>query len=326
MKLTKIFGIVLSLHVAVILLVMFQPSCQTFPEKGKEQASEEATTEDPSPGFNSGLEEGPSKPEATAGGERSPPTPPKPGELLVPTEPGADSAVSGGLRPSDVEVYKVQKGDSLWSIAQKHNLTVARLLSANDVAKDAALQIGQEIFLPVSGESAPALITPEEPEPVSTGAEVHVVRGGDTLSGIAGNYGVSVNAIKDANNLRNDLIQIGQRLLVPGGVSPSASPPAETAPTPAAPVVPGQTTHVVQAGESLSTIARRYGMSATLLADMNNLPNPDAVKIGQVLIIKPAPVATEDPPAPEEGDPDSIESIFRNAGEAPVVPLPPQNE
>jgi LysM repeat protein len=331
MKLTKIFGIVLSLHVAVILLVMFQPGCQTFPGKGKEQASEEATTDDPSPGFNSGLEAesikpGATKPEATAGGERSPPTPPTPGELLVPTEPGADSAVSGGLRPSGVKVYQVQKGDSLWSIAQKHNLTVDRLLSANDVAKNATLQIGQEIFLPVSGESVRALITPEEPEPSSTGIEVHVVMAGDTLSVIARTYGVSVNAIKDANNLRNDLIQIGQRLLVPGGVSSVASPSTEPAPVPAAPVVAGQTTHVVQAGESLTSIARRYGISAKLLADMNNVTNPDAVKIGQVLIVKPAPVTNEDPSAPVEGDPDSIESIFRNAGEAPVVPLPPKSE
>ncbi len=261
----------------------------------------------------------------TGGGERFPPTSPKPGELLVPTEPGTASPIE--LRPSDVKVYRVQKGDSLWSIARKHNLTLDSLLSANDIDKEATLSIGQEIFLPVAGggeaPSSTPLITPEEPVPVSTGAEVHVVRRGDTLSGIAKSYGMSVNAIRDANNLRSDLIQIGQRLLVPGAaVSPPPAPPASS--------IPGQVRHVVRAGETLSSIARRYGVSLPLLADMNNIDDPGSLKVGQVLIVKPAPISEEPAPAPTpapvDDDPDSIEAIFKNAGEAPVIPLPPKKE
>jgi len=332
MKLTKIFGIVLSLHVAVILLVMFQPSCQTFPNKGdgEGETSDKPSGDDPSAAFNSGLEEEPAvvpvdSTKVGGGGERFPPTSPKPGELLVPAEPETVSPIE--LRPSDVQVYKVQKGDSLWSIARKHNLTMDRLLSANDISKEATLSIGQEIFLPVAGgggtPSTTPLITPEEPVPVSTGAEVHVVRRGDTLSGIAKNYGVSVNAIKDANNLRSDLIQIGQRLLVPGA---TVSPPPAPAVSPPPSTIPGQVRHVVKAGETLSAIARRYGVSLPLLADMNNLDDSGSLKVGQELIVRPAPISEDPTPAPVEDDPDSIENIFKNAGEAPVIPLPPKNE
>ena len=324
MKLTKIFGIVLSLHVAVILLVMFQPGCQTVPGTGQDHNQSAQQPASPT-GFNSGLEENaPEGPLVTGTGERSPPTAPQPGELLVPTEPGVDSTPAGGLRPSDVTVYSVQKGDSLWSIARKNNLTVDRLLSANDIAKDATLSIGQEIFLPVTGDpGAETLLTPDKPKPVSTGTEVHMVRSGDTLSGIARTYGVSINAIKDANNLRTDVIQIGQRLLVPSiGSSTPAPVPEDPAPT----VPSGQVTHVIKAGETLTSIALQYGVSSQMLADMNKIVNPNALKIGQALIVNPAPIVEDATPADDGNNADSLEEIFRNAGEAPVVPLLPRNE
>ncbi len=324
MKLTKIFGIVLSLHVAVILLVMFQPSCQTFP--GKEEG-EKPSGDEPSTDLNSGPKDGPSvtPPEPTkvaGGGERFPPTQPKPGELLVPKEPG--TSLQPELRPKGVEIYKVKKGDTLWSIARNHNLTLDRLLSANDIDKKATLSVGQEIFLPVASEGKKPepspLITPEAPVPVSTGAEVHLVRRGDTLSVIAQSYGVSINALKDANNLRSDLIQIGQRLLVPGV---SASPPPGEPENPSvAPVsIPGQVTHVVKAGENLTGIAARHGVNLQLLIGMNNIEDPGSLKVGQILIIKPAAISEETPSTPGKEETEDLEDIFKNAGEAPVIPL-----
>ncbi|MFP6855226.1 MAG: hypothetical protein VB980_05525, partial [Opitutales bacterium] len=80
MKLTKIFGIVLSLHVAVILLVMFQPGCQTFSGKDGDKANGPDATEgnDSSGGFNAGLDESSShdSPQVTSDGRRFPTTQP----------------------------------------------------------------------------------------------------------------------------------------------------------------------------------------------------------------------------------------------------------
>ncbi|MBT5910662.1 MAG: hypothetical protein HOH25_12755, partial [Opitutae bacterium] len=88
MKLTKIFGIVLSLHVGVILLVMFQPSCNTL-KKGKGDQNGTTETSAPENGVDSafnagtGTEDPPSESvSGTAPGGRSSPTRPSPGELI----------------------------------------------------------------------------------------------------------------------------------------------------------------------------------------------------------------------------------------------------
>jgi LysM repeat protein len=148
------------------------------------------------------------------------------------------------------------------------------------------------------------------------------VQSGDTLSGIARTFGVSVSAIQDANNLRSTIIQIGQRLLVPGTVTTRPDPLTKP------PIVPGQVTHTVKVGETLTEIASTYGMTPQLLADMNSIEDPRDLQAGQVLIVNPAPITEEpNPTAGESGDdPDDLEAIFKNAGEAPVIPLPPKNE
>ena len=61
-------------------------------------------------------------------------------ELLVPKEP----SLQPELRPSEVTIYKVRKGDSLWSIASRNKITVEQLLEKNNIDKNAALTIGQE--------------------------------------------------------------------------------------------------------------------------------------------------------------------------------------
>ena len=110
-------------------------------------------------------------------------------------------------------------------------------------------------------------------------AGVHVVRSGETLSGIAAKHGASVSKLVRLNDLANpNLIVAGQRLRVPGGGSASS-------------------VHVVRAGETLSGIAARYGTTATALAKRNHLKNPNLIVVGQRLKVPgrgggPPPVAT----------------------------------
>lgn len=116
------------------------------------------------------------------------------------------------------------------------------------------------LFMPIAA-AAPAL-----------DGGVHVVQAGETLSGIAARYGVSVQALLTANNLTNpSLIYSGQRLVIPGA---SAQPAAGNG-----------AVHVVQAGETLSGIAARYGVSTAALAQANNITNPSVIRSGQRLAI-----------------------------------------
>ncbi|MBZ0298243.1 MAG: LysM peptidoglycan-binding domain-containing protein [Anaerolineae bacterium] len=105
------------------------------------------------------------------------------------------------------------------------------------------------------------------------GVTIHVVQRGETLSRIATSYGVTltnlarINGIVDPGN-----IQVGQRLLVPGGDVPLPTP---------------EPTHVVRPGETLRSIANFYGRPIADLIALNGIGNPDSIYVGQVLRILP---------------------------------------
>ncbi|MEL0099513.1 MAG: LysM peptidoglycan-binding domain-containing protein, partial [Opitutae bacterium] len=182
MKLSKVFGIVLSLHVGVILLVMFQPSCQTTGGTAKVPEPEQTTPVDQSTeqGFNQAVE-GIDEPLEKAVTEESKteqfasPKRPAPGELIVPQDPtwsqgsspsiivpSEETALPLDLKPSDLAIYKVVRGDTLWGIARKNGVTLANLLNANpNLDKSGRLSIGQEIMIPGLVGSASASLASE---------------------------------------------------------------------------------------------------------------------------------------------------------------------
>jgi LysM repeat protein len=102
---------------------------------------------------------------------------------------------------------------------------------------------------------------------------VHVVQRGETLYSIARYYGTSVSAIVQANGLRNaNFIYAGQRLTIPGGGGGSSGGSSGGV-------------HVVQRGETLYSIALRYGTSVSALVQANGLRNANFIYVGQRLVI-----------------------------------------
>ena len=100
-------------------------------------------------------------------------------------------------------------------------------------------------------------------------AGVHVVNPGETLSGVAARYGVSIDSIVEANGLADaDLIISGERLRIPQRVVTRA--------------------HRVKAGETLSSIASRYGTTVERLARSNRIPDPNLIIEGQTLRVRGA--------------------------------------
>lgn len=139
----------------------------------------------------------------------------------------------------------------------------------------------------------------------------HTVKKGETLSRIAAKYKVSVNHLKSLNHLRSNSLRVGQRLLVRKGttiVRPVTPAPAvadstktvsdsaslvTTNPTMpndsvrTQPVKPqGDIIYVVKKGDTLSSIGRRYGVSATELAKYNHITNVNSLQVGQKIKIK----------------------------------------
>jgi LysM repeat protein len=118
-----------------------------------------------------------------------------------------------------------------------------------------------------------ALIVPAS---VHAQGRVHVVQRGENLTRIAARYGTSVRAIMQTNGLSNpNFIWVGQRLVIPGsGGGGGAGSGGGSG-----------TTHVVQRGETLYSIARRYGTSVSAIVSANGLRNPNYIWAGQRLRI-----------------------------------------
>ncbi|HEX2883084.1 MAG TPA: LysM peptidoglycan-binding domain-containing protein [Candidatus Limnocylindria bacterium] len=137
---------------------------------------------------------------------------------------------------------------------------------------------------------------------VALAADPVVVRPGDTLTSIARRHGVTITDLVTWNRLADpNRIYAGQRLAVEPAPAPTAPPAAPAVPAPApvaAPTVPKATTvHTVARGESLWTIARRYGVSVSALAAHNGIANPSRIYAGQRLSI-PGTVPVPAPPTP----------------------------
>jgi LysM repeat protein len=110
-------------------------------------------------------------------------------------------------------------------------------------------------------------------------SQIHYVQRGDTLYSIARWYGTSVTAIMNANGLRNpNFIWVGQRLVIPGGGGSSGGGGGSSGSG-------GGSVHIVRWGETMYSIARRYGTSVQAVLNANGLSNPNYIYAGQRLII-----------------------------------------
>lgn len=179
--------------------------------------------------------------------------------------------------------YKVQKGDTLWSISQEHGMTVSQLREWNQLRSD-LLSVGQTLQVE---QSAPVVSKPVQKPVAEMSAPVQVkttgtitVMSGDTLYSIANRSGMTVQALKSINNLKTDVIYPGQELLTE--VSAPAAP--EKKPAVSEKPVEKNTgiTYEVQKGDTLYSIANRAGVSVAELKSWNGLTG-ETIHVGQSL-------------------------------------------
>ena len=154
------------------------------------------------------------------------------------------------VSPEVSDTYIVQKGDSLWSIANKFNMTVSELKNLNNLTNN-LLSIGQVLKIKDSSNN---------------GKTTYTVQKGDSLWVIANKYGITTEELKSYNNLTSNLLSIGQMLKIPQG---------KTSP---------ENIYTVKKGDSLWTIANRYNTTVEKIKVLNNLTS-NLLSIGQQLKI-----------------------------------------
>ncbi|MCE2471230.1 MAG: LysM peptidoglycan-binding domain-containing protein [Anaerolineae bacterium] len=167
---------------------------------------------------------------------------------------GSDTgeAASEDVLPAAYDAYIVQSGDSLFSIAEAFNTTIADLRQINDIAEGEQIYGGQSILLPAG---------------VSAFVEVYEVQPGDTLFGISKRFNTSVGIIQGFNEIGDSThIEAGQLLIVPS-VNES-----------------DLLVHVVVPNESLDSISQRYSTSVSVLKALNGIADEGELVAGASIL------------------------------------------
>ncbi len=194
-----------------------------------------------------------------------------PGQSLIVPRFGVshDSPVQ---RQADSGTYVVQSNDTLWDIARAFGISVDSLCAANGLGRRSVIQPGQRLQLPAGSQANAASSSSAGAAGEWSGR--YTVRSGDTLSGIASRYRVSVSSLRRANGLNSSRIYPGNTLTVPGsGTVSSSGQGSSTA-----------TTYRVRRGDTLYDIARQFGVSVTEIRRLNGL-NTSRIYPGDVLKI-----------------------------------------
>jgi LysM repeat protein len=171
-----------------------------------------------------------------------------------------------------IQYHVVADGETLTAIARQHGLTPRQLRSLNRL-RSSCLFAGQHLIVKVLAEEAAnsrgGMKTYEHP----SGSTFHQVKAGDTLFSIARKYNTSVARIKADNQLSSDALSIGQMLRI------GQNAPQQT-------VVPQENLqyHTVQRGDTLYSIARRYGTTVDALQRLNKLTG-NAISLGMRLVV-----------------------------------------
>lgn len=153
-------------------------------------------------------------------------------------------------------IYVVKRGDTLYSIARDYGVSVDDIRKLNNLTSN-VLSIGQRLLIKKGSFDLGGL-----------DEQIYTVKSGDTLYSIARMFATTVDNIKDLNNLFNNILFVGQQLVVPSIENEEDD----------------EEVYVVKRGDTLYSIARAFGISVNELKSINNLTS-NVLSVGQVLTV-----------------------------------------
>lgn len=187
-----------------------------------------------------------------------------PGQVLIVSDNDATN-------PSECVIYTVEAGDSLYEIAKKYD-TTADLIKEYNGLESNDLSIGQELRIPCYIEDND---NSDLPKYVN-----YTVEAGDNLYDIAEKFGTTVDKIKKDNDLKSNTLTVGTVLIIDDKKKISSIEECYGLDFD----VPLSSTYVVQSGDSLYSIAKKFGTTADKIKQLNNLNN-NILSVGQEIVI-----------------------------------------
>lgn len=165
--------------------------------------------------------------------------------------------------PHNILYHRVRPGETLSTIARRHNTTVKKIAWYNNIYRENYIVNGQLLKIPQAGAFAAR-------GPISEPSRVinYKVQRGDSLWVLAKRYNTTTKKIQDANNLRTVNLYIGQKLKIPAGSSSNLK------------------AYHVKKGDSPYTIAKRHNMNVSQLLQINELNRSSRIYPGQTLYVE----------------------------------------
>ena len=151
--------------------------------------------------------------------------------------------------PGNYLIYTIKKGDNLYSIAKNYNISLEELINFNQQGST-LLHIGEQLLIPINNQTNNNI--------------QYVIKPGDTLYNIAKRYNTNVDEIKRINNLNNNMLKIGETILIPG--------------------TSNYQTYVIRTNDTLEGIALKYNTTIEDIMKANNLLTDD-VNVCQIILI-----------------------------------------
>ncbi len=184
------------------------------------------------------------------------------------------NSTSNQAPQSTADTYTVQSGDTLWEIANTHDTTVNNLKQINDLTSD-TIYVGQVLKLKQQSTTQQGSSQPSQ----SNSSDFYTVKAGDSLWKIAMGNDLTVDHLKQMNNLTTNTIYVGQQLRIKEGQT-NSQPSQSNSQTNQSSQNTG--TYTVKAGDTLWGIANDHDTTVNALKQNNHL-NSDTIYVGQVL-------------------------------------------